>query len=64
MADFLSDVGFNKSLKRQVTRGDSEDGTEMPGNMSEFGLGGKIEEATAIEADQPRSLKTVTKSTS
>ena len=39
----------------------------MPGNMSEFGLGGKIEEATAIEADQPRSLKTetlVTKSTS
>lgn len=67
LADFLSEVGFNKSLKRQITRGDSEGGTEMPGNMSEFGLVGKIGEATAIEADQPRSLKTetlVTKSTS
>lgn len=66
LADFLSDVGFNKSLKRQITRGDSEAGTEMPANMSGFGLG-KIGEATVIEADQPRILETetpVSKSTS
>jgi len=55
LADFLSDVGFNKSLKRQITRGDSEGGAEMPGNMSEFGPCGKIGEATVIEADQPCS---------
>ena len=67
LADFLSDVGFNKSLKRQVSRGDSEGGTEMPGNMSGLGLE-KIEEmTTVIEADQPRILQTetsVTKPTS
>lgn len=60
MAEFLSDVGFNKGLKRQITRGDSEGGSEMPGNMSEFGLGGKIGEATVIEPDQSRTLKTET----
>ena len=67
LADFLSDVGFNKSLKRQITREDSVCGTEMPGNMSGFGLG-KVGEATVIEADQPRILKStetpVTKPTS
>lgn len=59
LAEFLSDVGFNKSPKRQITRGDSEGGSEMPGNMSDFGLG-KIGEATAIEPDQSRTLKTET----
>ena len=59
MGEFLSDVGFNKGLKRQITRGDSEGGSEMPGNMSEFGLG-KIGEATVIEPDQSCTLKTET----
>lgn len=65
MAEFLSDVGFNKNLKRQITRGDSECGTEM-GNRSGFELG-KFGETTVIEADQPHVLKTetlVTKPTS
>lgn len=57
MAEFLSDVGFNKNLKRQITRGNSEGGSEMPGNMSEFGLG-KTGEATVIEPDrQSHTLK-------
>lgn len=57
LAEFLSDVGFNKNLKRQITRGNSEGGSEMPGNMSEFGLG-KTGEATVIEPDrQSHTLK-------
>ena len=57
MAEFLSDVGFNKSLKRQITRGDSEGGSEMPGNMTGFTIG-KAGQATVAEADQTRILNT------